>query len=173
MAASQEGMHKADFLTSLGLLAFGIAIVVLSIRMPRLEHRGINPYTIPGLVPALLGAAIVIMSGMLLVRAIMERGYSLNLTKGRIGEIAGLPQVRRVLVTLLVCLIYALGLIGRLWYPASTFLFVFVFIALFEYPAHMRTHGRTRQLITAGIEAFFTATIVSVVFRYLFLVRLP
>lgn len=173
MAASPQGMHKADFLTSLGLLAFGIMIVVLSIRMPRLEHRNINPYTIPGLVPALLGAAIVIMSGMLLGRAIMRRGYSLDLTKQRMGEIAALPQVRRVLVTLSVCLAYALGLIGRLWYPASTFLFVFVFIAMFEYPPHMRTHGRTRHLVTAGIEAVLAAAIVSVVFRYVFLVRLP
>ena len=34
---------------------FGVAVLVGSIRMDRLEAQGINPYTVPGCCPALLG----------------------------------------------------------------------------------------------------------------------
>ena len=166
-------MDRADFLTSILLMAFGIMIVVLSVQMPRLEHRGINPYTVPGIVPGLLGVAITVMSVILLARSFLRKGFVLDLTRARITALLAVPQLRRVLVTLIFCLVYANVMIGRLWYPASTFIFVFGFILLFEY---RRDHplGRQKGRVTfAGVEALLTATVVSVVFRYLFLVRLP
>jgi hypothetical protein len=171
--ADSRNMHKADFVTSLVLLAFGVTTIVLSVTMPRLEHRGINPYTIPGLVPGLLGAAIVIMGAVLFLRSVYNRGYSFRISRQRLSEIIAVPQVQRVAATLLICLIYALGLIGRLWYPASTLIFVLAFIVVFEYQREQPLRGQSRRIVTAGIEALLTAAVVSAVFRYLFLVRLP
>ncbi len=168
-----RNMHKADFVTSLVLLAFGVTTIGLSVTMPRLEHRGINPFTIPGLVPGLLGVAIVIMSVMLFLRSVYNKGYSYRFSRQRIFEISAIPQVRRVAATLVICLLYALGLIGRLWYPAATFLFVLGFVVVFEYQREQPLRGQSRQIVTAGIEALLTAAVVSTVFRYLFLVRLP
>ena len=173
MAETQKGMHKADFITALVLLGFGVMVVVQSVQMPRLEHRGINPYTIPGLVPGLLGIVMVILGGMLLARSITHGGYTLEISRRRIGQLITIPQVRRVTATLAVCLVYAIGFIGRLWYPVSTFLFVFGFIVLFEYRPEQPVRTKSRRIVVAGIEALLTATVVSVVFRYLFLVRLP
>ncbi len=158
MAEPRQGMDKADFVTSLVLLIFGILVVTWSIQMPRLEHRGINPYTIPGLVPGLLGVAFIILSVMLLTRSVIHKGYALTISREKIRKTLAIPQVRRVTLTLLVCLSYALGLIGRLWYPAATFLFVLAFIVLFEYQPRetvtsadaSRHHRRHRSLRDGG-----------------------
>lgn len=172
-AQPQSQMHRADFVASIVLLAFGIMIVVLSVQMPRLEHRNINPYTVPGLVPGLLGAAITAMSVMMLVRSLLHKGYALGLTRARIAELLSVPQLRRVLVTLIFCLFYAVGIVGRLWYPAATFIFVFGFILLFEYRRDHPLRRQKARVAFAGVEALLTAAVVSAVFRYLFLVRLP
>ena len=64
-------MPKADFITALVLLAASIAIIALALDLPRLEHRDINPWTIPGLVPALLGGVL----GFCLLYALVLIGW--------------------------------------------------------------------------------------------------
>ena len=166
-------MPRADFLTSIVLLAFSVGVVALSIRMPRLEHRNINPYTIPGLVPGLLGVAIGIMSVMLLVRSLRYRGHRLGIDRAALQSAMSNPQVSRVLVTAGLCLLYAIGLVGTVWYPAATFLFVLGFILVYEYETARPLREQLGRIRFAFVEALLTATLVSVVFRYLFLVRLP
>ena len=54
-----------------GLLwvAFGIAVLALSWRMDRLEAQHINPYTVPGLLPGLLGIVMILLGGLLALRS--------------------------------------------------------------------------------------------------------
>src|SRR5712672_4139293 len=60
---------RSDFLSALGWMALGIAILIGSVMMDRLEKQGINPYTIPGLLPGLLGIAMTILGALLAARS--------------------------------------------------------------------------------------------------------
>lgn len=166
-------MPKADFVTSLVLLAFSVAVILLSIDMPRLEHRDINPWTVPGIVPGMIGAVIGLMSLVLLGRSLRQGGFRLGITREKIGEAISHPQVRRATVTILFCLFYAFGLVGLLPYPVATFLFVFIFIVLFEYNRSLPARGQGKMFFKAFIEAALVSAAVSSLFAYVFLVRLP
>jgi putative tricarboxylic transport membrane protein len=166
-------MPKADFVTGLVLLAFSAAVIALSLDLPRLEHRDINPWTVPALVPALLGGVLGLMALVLLGRSLRYKGHRLGLTGERLREIAGMTQVKRVAVTIAFCLLYALVLIGWLPYVLSTFVFVFVFILLFEYDRRAGLGSQRRRIIVAGVEAIIVAGVIASLFQYVFLVRLP
>src|SRR3954469_14101557 len=60
---------RSDFFSALGWMALGIAILIGSIMMDRLEKQDINPYTIPGLLPGLLGIAMTILGALLALRS--------------------------------------------------------------------------------------------------------
>ena len=167
-------MHRADFVTGLVLLAFSVAVVVLSLQMSRLEHRGINPLSAPGVVPGLLGGVIGLFSLILLGRAIRNRGYRLGIRSDSAAAFVRSPAASRITVTVAWCLIYAWGLVGRIDYAAATFIFVLGFVLIFElgFPDERPSSVR-RRVVVALIEAVLVAGLVSAVFRYLFLVSLP
>ena len=48
---------------------FGIAVLALSWRMDRLEAQHINPYTVPGLLPGLLGIVTILLGGLMALRS--------------------------------------------------------------------------------------------------------
>jgi len=124
-------MARADFLTSLILLALGLYMTVEGLRMP-----GAGGFIVrggePGRVPVLIGVIIALLAVILLVRAARQGGY-------RVGGIRlADPDVRsgtiRCAVTALVCSVYAVGLLGatllghEVRYDEATFLFLAVFI---------------------------------------------
>ncbi len=167
-------MPRADFVTGLVLLGFSAAVLYFSITMPRLEHRGINPLSAPGVVPGLLGVIIGVCSLALLIRAVARGGYRLTLSGRSLTAFASSPVVRRIIATVGICLVYAWGLVGRVHYTLGTFVFVLVFVLFFDLvfdQEEQRTIGRT--VWTATLEAALVAGIVSAVFQYLFLVALP
>jgi len=180
-----EKMPRADFITSILLMALSAFVIIESLRMPRLEHRNINPYTIPGMVPAILGVIMGVLSIALFLRAMRHGGYRLSkhataassASPGDGGsQKAGFwhkPETLRVILTVGFCLLYAIILVGWAWYPIATFLYVFGFIVLFEYDRTKGPGEQKRIYILAGVEALLTAVLVSVVFRYVFLIRLP
>jgi len=175
-------MPKADFITSILLMVVSVYIIIESLNMPRFEHRNINPYTIPGLVPAVLGVIIAVLSVALFIRSIMYRGYILSSkTTADAAETGSKkkwaffrkPETIRVLLTVGFCLLYAIILVGWVWYPIATFVYTFGFIAFFEYERGKPVSKQIKMFVIAAIEALLTAALVSVVFRYLFLIRLP
>jgi hypothetical protein len=184
-----EKMPRADFITSILLMALSAFVIIESLRMPRLEHRNINPYTIPGMVPAILGVIMGVLSITLFFRAMRYGGYRLSkhapvATSSASTGTAGngsmqpvgfwrKPETLRVLLTVGFCLLYAIILVGWAWYPIATFLYVFGFIVIFEYDRTKAPGEQKRIYILAGVEALLTAVLVSVVFRYVFLIRLP
>jgi len=66
-------LPRSDLKDAVGWIAFGIAVLVGSITMDRLEQQHINPVTVPGLLPGLLGIAMILLGGVLGVRS-LRRG---------------------------------------------------------------------------------------------------
>ena len=66
---SPLGQSRTDFLSAIGWMTLGMAILIGSVTMDRLENQDINPYTIPGLLPGLLGIAMMILGALLAARS--------------------------------------------------------------------------------------------------------
>ena len=157
-------------MSALVLLALGVGTVYESWRMPRLEERGVQPYTVPGLVPGLLGVVIVILGIVLLVRASRAGGWQIF---GGEPNPARATIAKRVVLVLGLTFVYAVGLVGHVSYEIGTGLFVFAFIAAFEWQPGEALAPRLRRLASAAFQAILVAVVVSVVFERIFLVRLP
>lgn len=166
-------MVKADFVTGLVLIALGIAIVVASAAMPRFEELQVNPYTVPGLVPGVLGVVILILGGVLFGRAARAGGWRLAERTGQAARWRTNPGMRRVLLSVALCLLYAAGLLGRLPFWLATFLFVAAFVVLFEWPLAADRSDRLRRVLFAIVLGAAISAATSLVFQEIFLVRLP
>ena len=163
--------HKADLLTGLVLMALGAAAIVGGLTMDRLEIRQIHPASIPGLVPTILGGALAIAALALVVRAVKRLKATDQDAK---AQTEGEPtSVTGLAVVLLLTVGYAVGLVGNVSYEIATGVFVFLFIAVFEWHPEAALRVRLIRLATALLQAVLVAVIVSVVFEHLFLVRLP
>lgn len=62
-------IHVRDLLTGVALMLLGGGVLEESSRMPRYENLGVNPYTAPGIVPAVLGGAILVFGLVMATRA--------------------------------------------------------------------------------------------------------
>lgn len=151
-------------------MVFGAAIAIASWRMDRLEHMGATLYTAPGLVPGILGLVIVLLGVLLALRGARGRGGPARPdAAGGAGSTGG----ARVALVLALCLAYAAVLVGRAPFWLATFLFVAVFIALFEAPMRSARGRRARGIAMALVYGAATSALVTYVFQELFLVRLP
>src|ERR1700694_5938440 len=91
---------RSDFMSAIGWMGLGIAILIGSVTMDRLEKQGINPYTIPGLLPGLLGCAMAILGALLALRS--WRPHLLASTAK--GAPADRAEQKRLLLVLGLCL---------------------------------------------------------------------
>ena len=164
-------MPKADFVTGLVLIALGLAVVWASLDMPRFEERGADPYTAPGLVPGVLGAIILVLGTVVLVRAAHAGGWRLSWSGAKSSSKD--PGVRRLVLSVALCLIYAGGLVGTVPFWLATFVFITAFVVLFEWPLAAGRTDRLRRLALAPLLAAAIAAAVSLLFQDVFLVRLP
>jgi putative tricarboxylic transport membrane protein len=169
----EENMPRADFLTSILLLVFGIAVLIVSIKMPRFETMGVNPYSVPGIVPGFLGVAIAFLSLILFIRSIIQKGYRVGLTKEVVKGFLYSDSTRRFLLSLALCVTYGVFLLGRIPYHIATGLFVLVFIIAFEFEFKESLLSQRKTIISSLAEAVLVSAGVTFLFRYLFLVKLP
>lgn len=156
---------RSDLLGGAGWVGFGLLIIVESLRMDRFTSMGGTLYTMPGLVPGLLGTLLVLLGLSLAWRGWRRRRLQ------RLGESAQLRPLlnRRVVVMLATSLVYAIGLVGRAPFAASTALFVAVFVYVFA-PPEAPPLRRGMVAVAAGI---LTSLAVVLVFERVFFVRLP
>ncbi len=138
--------------------------------MPRFEHLGVNPYTVPGLVPGLLGAIIALLGLALAARSL--RAMASRAARPDAAK-AGGGGWTRLAVCLGLTVGYAAGLIGRVPFWAATALFVFAFIVIFEWRPDAERSRRLPMVLSAAIQAAIVSAAVTLVFRDLFLVALP
>jgi hypothetical protein len=161
---------RADLITALVLVAVGLAVIYLSWTMPRLEARRIHPATIPGLVPFILGSALVLTSGLLAVRS--WRADAGGGWQGLARILVG-PEARRALVALALMLIYALLMVGKMPFAVASAIFIFVFTFTFEVVLTRPAPNVLRSALWALGIALVAGFGIAYVFEEIFLVRLP
>ena len=153
--------------------AFGIAVLALSWRMDRLEAQHINPYTVPGLLPGLLGVVMILLGGLLALRS-WRRG----------GRFVGGPRfaptsresARRLALVIGLIVAYTVVLLGRglpFWLGAT--IYVTASIVLLQSPQRAAEGRRLslREFVVALAIGLASGWIITWVFQDAFLVRLP
>lgn len=155
---------RSDLRGGFGWAAFGLAILIESLRMDRFTAMGATLYTMPGLVPGIFGSLLLLLGAALAWRSWRR----LQQAGGDAPTIDPLLN-RRIAVMLVLTLVYAIGLIGRVHFALATFLFVTAFTFAFA-PAEASLRRRVVAALACGVLS--TAVIV-LVFEQVFLVRLP
>jgi hypothetical protein len=164
---------RGDFFSAFGWMALGIAILIGSVMMDRLEKQDINPYTIPGLLPGLLGIAMTILGALLAARS--WRPGLLAPAATNDASTTGAERKRLVLV-LGLCLAFGVGLVGHglpFWLAAA----LFVTVAVLSLQARQRRAAgeklSLRTIVTTAAIGLGAGAAITIVFQELFLVRLP
>ena len=176
--ASEKRWGSADHIGGLIWLVFGGAVLYGSWTMDRLANQNVNPVTVPGLVPGLVGAGIMIFALVLLFRRNKPQLVGVEETEPTHmrGEAEAEQPANwgRVLLSWALCVGFAGALLGRglpFWLLAGGF--VFIHILLLDDPDRIAEQPLARRVITAAIVAVCTAAVVTFVFQKIFLVRLP
>lgn len=168
-----ERPPRADFKDSAGWIALGLAALIGSIRMDRLQSQHINPLTIPGLLPGLLGLAMTILGVVLGLRS-WRRG-ALREAEPDSGPLAR-TQRKRVAIAIGLCVGFAVVLVGHglpFWLASSiyTTVSILVYRRISPDPDERRMNFKAiAQSLVIGVGA---SVVVWLVFEQLFLVRLP
>lgn len=163
--------RRGDLWFSLLLTALALAVVIESWRMPRLENLGVHPMSAPGLTPGVIGLVLLLLGLLLLVRSLRERRAAAARAAASAAPAAPAASGdgARALLATVLCLVYALGLLGRLPFFWATGLFVFAFVVAFAF----ERARPWRTLGGAAAMALFSAVSVTLLFERLFLVQLP
>jgi Tripartite tricarboxylate transporter TctB family len=165
---------QADFIAAWVWVGFGLAVVIGAWRMDRLDSRGATLYTAPGLVPGVLGAVLLLFGLLLALRAARAGGWRLGTVRWAWSS-EKRSVVMRVGAFLALGLGYAAGLVGRGGLPfwLVTFVFVTLFLLLFDWPRRRAAGQVVKGIFFAVTVGAATAFVVSHVFQEVFLVRLP
>jgi hypothetical protein len=164
---------RADLITGVVLLAFGLAALAESWGMPRLEERNINPWTAPGIVPGMLGIIIAVLGAVLALRSLPAGALHTRAIQPESDPAEERASRGRLMLCAALCFVYAILLVGRIPFSLATGLFVFAFIAAFEWDGADAIAARIRKLAIAAAIAVASAVVISYSFEKLFLVRLP
>ena len=153
--------------------AFGVAVLVGSVTMDRLEQQHINPYTVPGLLPGLLGIMMILLGGILALRSLRRGALRLAPSPSSAGD--G-EQWRRIWVVAALCLGYGIVLIGHglpFWLASTVYVTASILIMnrMSHDPVVRRQTPRAwAKALTIGLVS---SVVTHLVFQELFLVRLP
>lgn len=169
----ESNMPRADFITSMILIVVGVATIWLSLEMPRYEDQGGTFLDSPGIVPMMLGVLITALSLVVFVRSIVQKGYQLGWNKASLLAVLKDEKTTRMLVTIAFGVVYGLFLLRWLHFIASTLIFVFVFIVVFEWDLRKPFAAQWKVPVFAAVISVATTFAVYFAFTKLFLVNLP
>ena len=167
---------SADRIGGLIWIAFGGAIVYGSWAMDRLTSLNIPPSTAPGVVPGLLGLGIIVFGMVLAVRRTSTVMAAPSFAPSNVEAAKAEEPLdwKRILLSWALCLAYGGLLLGRgIPYWALTVAFLFAHILLLDESDRVPARLTLRRTLSAAAIALLVATAVALVFRYVFLVRLP
>jgi uncharacterized membrane protein YidH (DUF202 family) len=173
MSDSELAPPRADLKDAIGWIVFGLAVLVGSITMDRLERQNINPVTVPGILPGLLGIAMILLGGVLAVRSLRRHAFA---QPAPARTDAHREQSRRVWIAIALCCGYGVVLVGHgipFWIASSIYVTasILVFSRISADPAERRLTLRAwLQALVIGVAA---SVVTWLVFERLFLVRLP
>lgn len=156
-----------DRLFGAGWFVFGAAVLAASWRMDRLEGLHINPWSVPGLLPGLLGALMIFFGAALFLRRpVADSG----------GEpVRGAPG-GRIWLALALCIGYAAGLLGRglpFWLASAAFMFVAILAFRWLDRDAEAPSSLGRLALGSATIALAASIAISLLFQEIFLVRLP
>lgn len=174
-AHASEPIHepRSDLKDAIGWIVLGVAIVIGSVTMDRLEAQNVNPYTVPGLLPGLLGLAMVLLGALLAVRSLRRGAMDKPLPRPTAHDRA---QRRRIWIVAALCIVYGVVLIGHglPFWVASTIYVTGSILILQRISADPKERALTPALWAKAIViGLGSAVITQLVFQELFLVRLP
>ena len=164
---------RSDLKDAIGWIAFGIAVLVGSITMDRLEKQNINPVTVPGLLPGLLGIAMILLGGVLGVRSLRRGALAQALPPASAED---RETRKRVWIAIALCCGYGIVLVGHgipFWIASSIYVTasILVFRRLSSEPDERRLDAKAwLQALVIGV---LSSVITWLTFEKLFLVRLP
>lgn len=171
----------------------GAILLVASWRMDRLDNLGINPWSIPGLTPGVVGILMMLVAGALALQTVGRTRAAGQVIAAGQGDAAttGDPDVvddaslaatdaassgglRPALLAGALCVAFAGIALGHgLPFMVEAAVFVFLFTTVFSW-ADWRARGRVAQgLATALAIAVVSAGAIAWLFESVFLVRLP
>jgi len=152
----------ADRITAALLFALGAGMTWGGFAMDRLEVRQIHPGSIPGLVPMILGVALMGCAVLLYVgaRANPREDAEPGASWGSLGIAAAWSVT------------YAVAMVGNIPFVIATAIYIAAFVWWFTRPSAGEGGAVRRAVIAVGFGAV-VAVAISVLFRYGFLVRLP
>jgi hypothetical protein len=164
-----EVSPRADLVSALLWMAFGGAVAIGSWRMDRLENLHINKYEAPGLVPGLLGTAVLLLGLMLALRAI-KRGALRPLAASTPRE-----STARIGMVFAAMLAYSVVLVGHglpFWLVTGAFVTLFIFFFDRERQTALG-RSTSRQALLALACGCIASAVISLSFQEIFYVRLP
>jgi hypothetical protein len=164
---------RSDLKDAVGWIVLGVAVLVGSITMDRLEQQNINPVTVPGLLPGLLALAMILLGVVMGLRSI---------GRGALHEARGTrtahqrEERRRVWIAVALCAGYGLVLVGHgipFWLASSIYVTgsILVFQRISPDPSERRLD--LRAWVKALVIGVLASIVTWLVFERLFLVRLP
>lgn len=168
-ADASRALHRSDLVTGGVWVVLGVAISIGSWRMDRLESQGVPWFTAPGLVPGVLGVLITITALGIVLRALRKQTSAS-------GDASEAPPAfgARALLTLVLCIGFAAGLVGRgvpFWVAAAIYLFLHIF--LLQLPERRARGEVAKGVMVAMAIAFGASLAIATIFQEVFLVRLP
>jgi hypothetical protein len=164
---------RTDFLSAIGWMTLGMVILIGSVMMDRLEDQDINPYTIPGLLPGLLGIAMIILGALLAIRS--WRAPPLRPAK-TIDPSTSHAGRKRLALVLGLCLAFGVGLVGHgLPFWLAVVIFVTASILSLQYQQRPATESaiKLRQVAAATAIGLGAGIAITIIFQDFFLVHLP
>jgi drug/metabolite transporter (DMT)-like permease len=172
-AEEEDITPRSDFWQGVAWMVFGGALLVASLAMDRLQSQNINPYTIPGLLPAILGVAMILLGTVLAIRSHARGAF----THPPEPFTAHQREVRkRVWVVVAMCSVYSVGLIGQgmpFWLGSTIFITGAIVIVQRMDPDPEKRRLTPRVWLQALVIGVLASVITQLVFQDLFLVRLP
>jgi hypothetical protein len=170
--AQARAVAASELRGGLAWMAFGFAVLALSWRMDRLEAQHINPYTVPGLLPGLLGIVMLLLGGLLALRSGRRGGRLLRGPRFALGG----ASARRLALVVGLIVAYSVVLLGRglpFWLGAA--IYVSASIVLLQAPQRAAEGRRlsAREVVVALAIGLASGWIITWVFQDAFLVRLP
>jgi hypothetical protein len=164
---------RSDLEGGVGWMALGGAILIASLRMDRLEEQNINPYTIPGLLPGLLGIVMLMLGFLLFVRSWRRGGLHPGAGETLQERWAA---TKRIVMVLALCATFAVILVGHgLPFWTAGALFVTVAILTLQHAQRVAEGQKLtlRKIVTTALIGLGAGLIITLVFQEIFLVRLP
>jgi len=164
---------RADLLDSIGWLALGVAVLIGSLAMDRLESQGVNPVTVPGLLPGLLGIAMIGLGSVLALRS-WRRGALRQAAPAIHADQR--EQWRRIAIVIALCVGYGVVLIGHglpFWLASAIYVTGSILIVQRlsrDTETRRWSSGAVLKALAIGLGA---ALATHLVFQEVFLVRLP